>query len=240
MIKPNLLILSFITSLLLSSQVHAGWLDSFSKVIKPMSEKKLGETQIGQGLKEALSVSVDKAVQSASKEGGFNKNQAIRIEMPEQLAMMETVLRKVGMGAKVDEFEQGVNRAAEQAAPQAKKIFLNALFNMSIDDARLLLKGDNTAATQYFRKQTFQDLYKTFQPQLQKEMSKHRVSQTYDQMIAAYNKIPLAKKPKAISADEYATNKALDGLFYLVAEEEKKIRTDPKARVTDLLKTVFA
>jgi len=203
------------------------------------AQTSLSETQIGKGLKEALSVGIDKAVAAASQKDGYLKNDAIRIRFPENMTMMETALRKIGMGSRIDAFEVGVNRAAEQAAPEAKAILLEALFEMSIEDAQKLLKGGKTAATDYFKKKSWDNLYKAFLPYLGTAMNQSQATQTYNQMVETYQKIPFAKKPALVSADAYATGKALDGLFYLMAEQEKKIRTDPAARATELLQSVF-
>lgn len=222
-----------------AANTQPGWVGFLQDVFPSVSSTKLSETTIGQGLREALSIGIDKAVSAASQRGGYLENEAIRIRFPEQLSVIETGLRTVGMGAAFDEFEQSVNRAAEAAAPQAKEILLNALFDLSIDDARKLLRGGETAATDYFRTRSWGELHQAFRPYLKKTMERYRASEIYNQLIAAYQKIPFAQKPALVSADEYATDKALEGLFYLVAEQEKKIRTDPAARVTDLLRSVF-
>lgn len=219
---------------------YAGWLDALKQLVPAsVAQTTLSETQIGKGLKAALSAGIDKAVQSASREGGYLDNEAIRIRFPENLSMVETGLRKIGMGSKIDAFELSVNRAAEKAAPEAKSILLDALMDISIEDARKLLEGGETAATDYFRSKSWDNLYRAFEPRLAETMSRYQASQRYDQLIAMYQKIPFAQKPALVGADEYATTKALDGLFLLVAEQEKKIRTDPSARATELLKTVF-
>lgn len=241
MFKKILFSLSIgILSFVFTATGYAGWLDVVKSMIPASAtQTKLSDTQIGQGLREALSLGIDRAVASAGREGGFLDNDAIKIKFPEKLAMVETGMRKIGMGSKIDEFETGVNRAAEKAAPEAKEILLDALVGMSIQDAQKLLKGGDTAATDYFRKTSWDRLYTAFQPYMHKTMDQYAASQSYNQIIAAYQKIPFAKKPVMVSADEYATNKALEGLFFLVAEQEKKIRTDPAARVTDILKSVF-
>lgn len=223
----------------LVSNADAGWADKLKSMIQPVTQTSLGDTQVGKGLKEALSVGIDRAVSAAGRKGGYANNPAIRIKIPEQLAMVSGMMRKVGMGPKLDAFEASVNSAAEQAAPEGKKILLDAVFAMNIDDAQKLLKGGDTAATDYFKAKTRDQLYKAFLPQMEKTMNQYGVAQKYDQLAASYNALPVPSKPKLQGADAYATNKALDGLFYLVAQEEKKIRTDPTARVTDLLKSVF-
>lgn len=227
----------FLTS---ASCLHAGWKEQLQSALKPLQQASLSDTKVGQGLKEALSVGIDNAVKKASASGGYSKNDLIKIRFPQQLSLVEKGLRTIGMGAKVDDFEKSVNQAAEAAAPQAKGALLDAVMGMSFADAQGILKGTDTAATDYFKKTTWDRLYQTVSPSMKKTLDQYSVSQKYDQLLQAYNKIPLAAKPKLISADQYATTKALDGLFVLIAEQEKKIRTDPTARVTDLLKTVFS
>lgn len=220
--------------------LHAGWKEQLQTALEPLQQVSLSDTKIGQGLKEALSVGIDNAVKKASAAGGYSQNDLIRIRFPQQLSMIEKGLRVIGMGTKVDDFEKSVNQAAEAAAPQAKGALLDAVMGMSFADAQGILKGKDTAATDYFKKTTWDRLYQAVSPSMKKTLDQYNVSQKYDQLLQAYNKIPLAAKPKLVSADQYATTKALDGLFVLIAEQEKMIRTDPKARVTDLLKTVFS
>ena len=219
--------------------LHAGWQEQLQSALKPLQTGSLNDTKIGQGLKEALSVGIDNAIKKASAAGGYSKNDLIKIRFPQQLSLVEKGLRTIGMGGKIDDFEKSVNQAAEAAAPQAKGALLDAVMGMSFEDAQGLLKGGDTAATDYFKKKTWDRLFQTVSPSMKKTLDRYSVSQKYDQALQAYNKIPLTVKPKLISADQYATTKTLDGLFLLIAEQEKMIRTDPKARVTDLLKTVF-
>lgn len=235
---------AFILSLLFlcpAPSAHAGWMSALKEKLmaSPAAQTSLSETQIGKGLREALSIGIDKAVAAASKSGGYLDNEAIKIKFPENLAMVETGMRKIGMGSTIDAFEVSVNRAAETAAPAAKEILLDTLMDMSFEDAQQLLKGGDTAATDYFKKKSSDRLFTAFQPSIQKAMNQYKASEAYNQIISSYQKIPFAQKPKLVSADQYATQKALDGLFHLVAEQEKKIRTDPAARATELLKSVF-
>jgi len=219
--------------------LHAGWREKLQSMLT-LQKAALNDTKIGQGLKEALSVGIDNAVKKASAAGGYSQNPLIKIRFPEQLSMIEKALRTAGMGAKIDDFEKSVNQAAEAAAPHAKGALLDAVMGMSFADAQSILKGDATAATDYFKKTAWDRLYQAVSPSMKKTLGQYSVPQKYDQLLQAYNKIPLAANPKLIAADQYATTMALDGLFVLIAEQEKKIRTDPKARITDLLKTVFS
>lgn len=225
---------------MIAPTLHAGWKEQLQAALKPLQQMSLNDTKIGQGLKEALNVGIDNAVKKASAAGGYWQNDQIRIRFPQQLSLVEKSLRAVGMGAKVDDFERSVNQAAEAAAPQAKGALLDAVTGMSFADAQAILKGSDTAATDYFKKTTWDRLYQAVSPSMKKTLDRYSVSQKYDQLFQAYNKIPFAAKPKLVSADQYATTKALDGLFVLIGQQEKLIRTDPQARITELLKTVFS
>jgi hypothetical protein len=198
----------------------------------------LSDSRIAEGLKEALRVGTNKAVKLVGREGGYFDNEAIKIVMPKNLRMFETGLRTIGYGPKVDEFVLSMNRAAEKAAPRAKKIFGNAILAMSIDDARQILSGGDTAATEYFRGATSEDLSAEFKPVVQHTMNQVGVTPQYRELLGGYKNIPFANSPK-LDINNYVVAKSLDGLFYMVGEEEKKIRKNPAARVTDLLKQVF-
>lgn len=190
------------------------------------------------GLKEALSIGTGNAVLDVSKAGGYFQNQAIKILLPPEIRKTTDALRKFGFGKVVDDFERSMNSAAEKAAPQAKAIFLDAVTQMSFDDARRILNGPDTAATDYLKKTTSRRLADLFRPIVTDAMNQVGVTRTYKQMVAPLKTLPIAA-PVPVDLDGYVTGKALDGLFYMVAEEEKKIRRDPAARVTELLKDVF-
>ena len=166
-------------------------------------------------------------------------NQAIKILMPEKLQTLEKGLRLVGYGPQVDEFVLSMNRAAEQAAPQAKQVFWDAIGEMTFDDARKILKGSDTAATEYFRDKTSEKLTAAFRPVVDRTMNEFNVTRQYKDLVGRYQAIPFAKA-ETLDIDGYVVGKALDGLFHVLGEEEQKIRTNPAARVTDLLKEVFA
>jgi len=219
--------------------LSAGWKDTFNAATQKLQQTSLQDTEVGKAMKEALSVGIDKAVANAGKEGGYSANPAIRIRFPENLSLVEKGLRTIGMGPKIDDFEASVNKAAEESAPLAKDVLLNALVSMSIEDAKGLLSGGDTAATDYFRKETWAELHTAFKPRMKTALNQHGVSQKYDQLIGAYSKVPFAAKPAMVSSDEYAATKTLDGLFKLIAAEEKNIRQNPAARTTELLKSVF-
>jgi len=197
----------------------------------------LSDDKIIAGLKQALQVSTGKAVSLTGKPDGFLKNEAIKILLPPKLETVGKGLRMIGMGAKVDELEVGMNRAAEQATPQAKQIFLAALKKMTFDDARHILTGNDTAATEYFKRTSSADLTTAFSPIVHRSMQRVGVVQQYDQfMKSAPGGSALAGQ---FDLDKYVVGKTLDGLFYMLGEQEKQIRKNPAARTTELLKEVF-
>jgi hypothetical protein len=197
----------------------------------------LSDNKIISGLKQALRVSTGKAVALTGKPDGFLKNEAIKIVLPPKLETVGRGLRMFGMGSKVDEFEVGMNRAAEQATPQAKQIFLTALQKMTFDDARHILTGGDTAATEYFKRASSGDLTTAFSPIVHRSMEHIGVVQQYDQVLkSAPGGSTLAGQ---FDLDKYIVGKTLDGLFYELGEEEKKIRKNPAAQTTALLKEVF-
>jgi len=197
----------------------------------------LSNDKIIAGLKEALQVSTTKAVAVTGRPDGFLKNEVIKILLPPKLETVAKGMRMLGMGAKVDELEVGMNRAAEQATPQAKAIFLAALKKMTFDDARHILTGGDTAATDYFKRTSSGDLTTAFSPIVHRSMEHVGVVQQYDQVIkSAPGGGALAGE---LDINKYVVGKTLDGLFYMLGEEEKKIRKNPAAQTTSLLKEVF-
>jgi hypothetical protein len=201
-------------------------------------EEPLDEQTVAAGLKEALRVGTERTVDTTSKLDGFLGNALIRIAMPEQFEDVAGVLRDVGFGQQADNFETGMNRAAERAAGEAKNVFWNAVSGMTVADAFGILKGHDTAATDYFREKTSDELRSRFNPIVKNKMSEVGLYQMYNELTDYYNKIPLKTAP-ALDLDEYITEHTLNGLFTVLGQEEKKIRQDPLARTTDLLKRVF-
>ena len=232
-------IMSFL--LLLLPQVASAQFDDFLKGMDKLAlpgTKTLGDDKIISGLKEALSVGTENTVNLTGNTDGFLKNEAIKILLPEKLQSMDKALRFAGFGPQVDEFVVSMNRAAEQAAPLAKPIFKDALTNMNFDDAKKILHGGDTAATDYFKNKTQNQLATAFKPEVEKAMNQVGVTAQYKELLGQYTTLPFVKVP-AFDLDNYVVGKSLDGLFYTLAEEEKKIRTNPAAQVTDLLKEVF-
>jgi len=198
----------------------------------------LSNDKIIAGLKEALTVSTGKAVALTGRPDGFLKNQAIKILLPDKLRTAEKGMRLVGMGPQLDELEVGMNRAAEQATPKAKQIFVNAVKQMTINDARGILTGGNTAATQYFKRQSTAELTAAFTPIVHQSLVNVGVVKQYEHLMQNSMAAPLLGKD-AFNLDKYVVGKTMDGLFYMLGEEEKKIRTNPAAQTTALLKQVF-
>jgi len=198
----------------------------------------LSDARVASGLKEALQVGTQNAVSLTGRPDGYFKNAAIKILMPSQLQPVEKELRAVGYGPQVDELILSMNRAAERAAPAAKPIFLDAITAMSFDDARKILTGSQTAATEYFKGKTSEKLTVAFQPVVAHTMNEVGVTRQYKELMGQAQSIPFLKT-QAFDLDRYVVAKSLDGLFYVLGQEEQKIRTNPAARASDLLKQVF-
>jgi hypothetical protein len=228
----------FMVFLFFATVVYAGLFDDILKGIKSADRKEPDNKTIISGLKEALSIGSRNAVQRVSRVDGYFANEMIKILVPEQIQKAAAVLKKVGFQKQVDDFELSMNRAAEKAAPQAASYFIDAVKEMTFEDAKKILQGGETAATEFFKSKTHDKIYSAFKPVVSSSMNEVGVTKSYKSMMARYETLPFVTK-ESVDLDHYVTNKALDGLYYMVGEEEKKIRTDPAARVTDLLKTVF-
>lgn len=212
-------------------------LDDFSKVLA--GGEKLTTEEVVAGLKEALGQGVATGSDRASVVDGYLKNSLIRIAFPPDAAKVETKLRQIGLGSEVDKFIVAINRGAERAAKEAKPIFLQAIKNMTLDDAWGILKGEEDSATRYLERTTSASLTQKFQPIIAEALDEVNATRYYDDLVGTYNKIPLVQKVNP-DLDQYVTERALTGLFTLVAEEEARIRKDPAARTTQLMKKVFA
>lgn len=194
--------------------------------------------EISQGLLEALSVGAEKAVGRASATGGFLDNPKIRIPLPPPVQSAGRTLRNLGLGAQVDEFETALNRGAEKASSQALPIFLGAIRQLTFQDVEQIWKGGEDAATRYLKQKTWDPLFSAFEPVVHAAAQEVGVTRAYESLTGN----PLARIALSSSdwnLDKYATTGALNGVFTLLGEEEKKIRTDPVARTTELLKRVF-
>ncbi len=219
--------------------VEAGFADVLKNIQKALKGgKSLSEKDIIRGLREALEIGAANAVKTVSAIDGYYKNPNIKIPLPENIQKVKKLLTKAGLGSQVGAFELSMNRAAERAAPQAKKIFWDAIKQIRFSDAKQILKGADNEATLYFKDKTFNQLEKTFKPITRKAMTEVGVTRHYQNLNDRMRNIPFLDR-MSFDLDQYVTEKALDGLFLILAEEEKKIRQDPAARVTDILKKVF-
>jgi len=230
-----LILASFLFS---APMTYAGLLDDVMKTMGASDRGGPDDSTVISGLKEALSIGTDNAVKNVSQVDGYFENQIIKILMPEKIQKAADILKKIGYQKQVDDFVLSMNRAAEKAAPQAASIFVGAIKEMSFEDARKILNGGDTAATEFFKSKTHDKIYSSFKPIISSSMDEVGVTHSYKEMMGKYESLPFMSK-ESVDLDHYVTSKSMEGLFYMVGQEEKKIRTDPAARVTDLLKTVF-
>jgi len=196
------------------------------------------EEEAGKALREALKIGAEKGAALVNQTDGYFGNPKIKIPLPPDAQQKEQKLRGMGLNKEVDDAILSINRAAEDAGSKAKDIFIKAIQNMSITDALQIVNGKENAGTEYLKKQTTIELQKEFKPVIQASLDKVGATQHYGKIVTAYNKIPGVQKLNPDLAD-YVTEKAIDGLFAMVQEEELKIRKDPVARATELLKKVF-
>jgi len=197
-----------------------------------------GDSRLVAGLKQALEVGTERAVSQTSRSGGFAGDPAIRIGLPESLETMALGLRAIGLGAKVDELELAMNRAAEKASAEATDVFVQGIRQLTFEDARAILSGGDTAATEFFERTTREPLAERFEPIVSEQMRGIGLVEQYDALVDRYAALPFTKPP-VLDFESYVTNEALDGLFHVLGNEERRIREDPAARSTALLKEVF-
>jgi hypothetical protein len=229
--------------LLVTSPCLAGFFDDLSReLLPPLQEQtSLDDSTIVKGLKEALATGTERAVTAVAKTDGYFGNQLIKILLPDKVQQAADILGSIGYQQQVDELILSMNRAAEKAAPKAASFFGDAIRQMTVEDAKGILSGGETAATRFFENKTRSKLFEAFKPTVAKSMDQVGTARAYKEMIGTYGTVPLASLvgAPALDLDAYVTDKALDGLFIMVGEEEKKIRTNPAARTTDLLRKVF-
>ena len=229
--------------LFVTSPCLAGFFDDLSRELLPSLQEQtsLDNSTIVKGLKEALATGTERAVTEVAKPDGYFGNQLIKILLPDKVQQVADILGSIGYQQQVDEFVLSMNRAAEKAAPRAASFFGNAIRQMTVEDAKGILSGGDTAATKFFQNKTRQQLFDAFKPAVAKSMDQVGTARAFKEMIGTYGTVPLASLVGApsLDLDAYVTDKALDGLFIMVGEEEKKIRTNPAARTTDLLRKVF-
>jgi hypothetical protein len=199
----------------------------------------LSTEEVANGLKEALVKGISTGSDLVSQMDGYFKNPEIKIPFPPDVKKVEDRLRQIGMGSEVDKFVMTLNRGAEDAAKEAKPIFVAAIRQMTIQDAWGILKGEQDAATQYLKRTTSSLLKEKFKPVIKNSLQKVNATKYYSDIVTRYNQIPMVQKVNP-ELDDYATDKAIEGLFVMIAKEEKNIRANPAARTTELLKKVFA
>jgi hypothetical protein len=202
------------------------------------SAAALDQATIISGLKEALALSTEKAIAIVGKTDGYFGNKMIKILMPEKMRMVTDALSKAGMQKQVDAFILSMNRAAEKAAPKAASIFSDSIKNMKLEDAQKILNGGDTAATDYFKLKTSDRIYNEFKPIISSTMSEVGTTRLYENIMSKTKTMPFMSG-MAVDLDDYVTRKSADGLFLMLGQQEKKIRGNPAARSTDLLKKVF-
>jgi Protein of unknown function (DUF4197) len=209
-------------------------------ILKPTPTQALTDTEINGGLKEALFNGVKSAVSLLGKENGFLEDVRVKIPLPSTLVKFEKGMRIAGQGVKVDEFIASMNHAAEKAVPVAVDVFVDSIKQMTFTDAKnILFSKQEDSATQFFRQTTEENLRGKFRPMVEKFTAETGVTQKYKGLVGKLGAFSGMLGKDATDLDGYVTQKALDGLFFMVAEEEKKIRKNPIGRTTDLLKKVF-
>jgi len=235
-----------------STSTYADWGSFFEDLTKTGTELLSDDTStnptstaldyntIVSGLKEALDVGTRQAIENVSQKDGYLANELIRIAMPPELQQASGLMRKFGLGTMADEFEQSVNHAAEAAAPQATNLIVDAIKDMSIEDANSILNGSDDAATQYFRDKTSSQLTELFRPSIETSLNQVGTTKYYNDLTGQVAALPLVGETINLDLPDYVTEQALNGLFTVIAQEEKKIRDNPAARTTELLKQVFS
>ncbi len=198
----------------------------------------LSDQDVTRGRKDALAEGAGKAVSTLGRTDGFLLNDKVRIPLPESLQNVESVMKALGQGKRMEELKTSLNRAAEAAVPEAKTLLVDAIKNMSVADAKAVLTGGDDAATKYFRQATGAKLHERFLPVVGKTVNRYKLTQQYDRIAGTASQAGLIGKEQA-NMSEYVTSKALDGLFLMIAEEEKAIRQDPLGRSSEYVRKVF-
>jgi len=223
-------------------QAQSTWLDKGINLYKQyggsVDETAPSTEEIGKGLKEALRVGTDTVVKRLGRQDGFNTDAQIHIPLPPSLDGVKSTLSKVGMSGMLDDLELRLNRAAEEATPPAKRIFRQAITNMTFADVKTIYRGPDNAATEYFRKSMSPSLAREMRPVVTKSLSKVGAVRNYDAVMGRYRSIPFVPDVKANLSD-YVVEKGMEGIFFYMAKEEAAIRTDPAKRTTAVLKRIF-
>jgi Protein of unknown function (DUF4197) len=223
------------------SDVQAGWLDKGKKLLEEFSGSQSGvlsNDEIAAGLKEALRVGTDRVVGQLSAVNGFNTDPSVHIPLPDSLKTVQSTLSKVGMSGMMDDLELRLNRAAEAATPKAKKLFLDSIQDLTLEDVRRIYEGPDDAATRYFQAKMSKPLAGEMMPIVSDSLSEVGAIKSYDDAMGRYEAIPFVPDIKA-DLIGYVVDKGMEGIFYYLAKEEAAIRQDPLKRTTDLLQKVF-
>ncbi len=230
--------------LIASAVIFSSGCSSFNQVINEV-DKQLSQTssvptesEIGNGLKDALIKGTNEGVSNLSQSGGYLNNSLVKIPFPKEYERVETALRNVGLGSEVDKVVASLNRAAEDAVKEAAPLFVNAIKSMSIQDAKNILFGADNSATEYLKSKTTAGLVAAFEPKIKASLDKVNATKYWSDLANTYNKLPLVT-PVNADLTSYVTGKATQGLFLKIAEEEKDIRANPVERTTAILKRVF-
>ena len=243
--KKPIIAFGIITAMSYSAFAQLNLNNSINKISKEVkaSTKGNGKTalsneEVVKGLREALEIGSKNSSSLASKVDGFNKNDAIKIPFPPEAIKVKNTMESMGMKGQIDKFVVTLNRAAEEAAKDAAPVFISAVKEMSVSDGFTILKGADNAATNYLKDKTSTQLKEKFNPIIKQALQKVQITSYWNPIISKYNKLPGVEKQNP-NLDDYVTTKAMEGLFKLLADEELKIRKNPTAQVTDLLKKVF-
>ena len=242
-----------ISGCIIATSVNAGWADIVDKVKEKgetvlqesatsgstSSSSSLDTSTIINGLKESLAIGTQRAIELVSASGGYLNDSEIRVPLPNGLDKLSGALKQFGMGDQVEEFETSINRAAEKAAPQAASILSDTISNMSFDDARKIYSGSDDAATQYLKNKSGDKIAALFKPEISNALTSVDATRSYDQLAKKAASLPVVGESIDTDLTTYVTNKALDGLFIKLAEQEKAIRENPAARTTELLQTLW-
>ena len=227
----------FLISILSIFSIHA----QIENIIKDLSKEKnksISEKEVSKGLKEALTIGVTKSCEKASNIDGFLKNDLIKIKFPEEARKIKKSLKKIGLEKQVNDFTISMNRAAEEASKDASQILLKSIKNMNINNALSILNGEENSATTYLYNQNQEDFKIKFKPIIEKSISNNKVATNWTKIMTTYNKIPLTEDINP-NINDYILEKTIDGIFFLIAQEEKKIRENPENRISKLLQKVF-
>ncbi|MCK4865852.1 MAG: DUF4197 domain-containing protein [Gammaproteobacteria bacterium] len=222
----------------ISDKQQKQWLDSGSALLNGLNKKSLTEQDIAAGLKEALSIGAERVVSQVGRKNGYLKDKAIHIALPKDLQKVHKTLNKVGLGRYTKELEVKMNRAAEIAAPKAKRLFISAIKNMRWQDVKAIYNGKPDAATQYFKRKMTPALKRMMKPVIEQSLAKVDLVKSYKHALKQYHSIPFVPKVNS-DLTGYVLNKGIHGIFYYLAKEEAAIRKDPVKRTTALLKRVF-